>query len=274
MRAIRFLALLIVLVGNTATALPTIPASRCNACSDEQFEQRAIGLGLGTRYLYDFTGRQLRAFAVTREPAPGGGYIYEAVEQAVPVEYMTYFNKVSDYRQRHGTLKLVVTVNLANVPGPHGNMSVYDLYNRAGAEASLGRWLAAFIASQAANSDAGQRMIDIQRDGSQVRLQEDPVSAKIFVNFKNGRAEFELSDNGASCRLLPDTASDSDDNPIPGSRSRFSDLPYSFPGGRTSSNYQEFMALVQRLGIPVGSGSGMWACSAVDGVGESCRLVR
>lgn len=274
MRAICFLALLFLLVCNTATALPTIPASRCNACSDEQFEQRAIGLGLGTRYLYDFPGRQLRAFAVTREPAPGGGFVYSAVEQLVSAEYMTYFNKVTDYRQRYGNLKLVVTVNLANVPGPHSNMSVYDLYNRAGAEASLGRWLAAFIASQAVNSEAGQRMIDIQRDVSQVRLQDDPVTAKIFVNFKNGRAEFELSNNGSSCRLLPDTASDSDDNPIPGGRGHFSELPYSFPGGRTSSNYQEFMALVQRLGIPVGSGSGMWACTAVEGVGESCRLVR
>lgn len=257
-----------------ALALPTVSAVRCDACTDEQFEQRAIGLGVGNRYLYDFTGKQLRAYGVSREPAPGGRYIYEAIEQSVPAEYVAFFNKASDYRQRYGSLKLVVTVNLPNVPGPHGNMSVFDIYGSAAGANALGNWLANFVATQAANSDAGQRMIDMKNDGSQVRFQEEPMSAKIFVNFKNGRAEFELSDNGETCTLVPNSAKDVNGNPIPGSRSQFSDLPYNFPGGSTSSNYREFMELVQRLGIPVGTSSGMWACSSVAGLGETCRLVR
>lgn len=266
--------LFLAMLSGRALALPTVPAVRCDACTYEQFEQRAIGVGVGDRYLYDFTGRQLKLFKVSREPAPGGRFLYEAIEQAVPTEYIAFFNKASEYRQRYGSLKLVVTVNLPNVPGPHGNTSAFDVYGSAGGATSLGNWLATFIATAAANSDAGTRMVDMKNDGSQVRFQEEPLSAKVFVNFKDGRAEFELSENGETCRLIPNTVFDSNGNPIPGSRSQFSDLPYNFPGGTTSSNYQEFMELVQRLGIPVGTSSGMWACSSVAGLGETCRLVR
>jgi hypothetical protein len=192
----------------------------------------------------------------------------------VSAEYVAFFDKAADYRQRYGSLKLVVTVNLPNIPGPHAGMSVFDIYGSANGAAHLGNWLAAHIATAAANSDAGARMIDMKNDSSQVRFQEEPLSAKVFVNFKNGRAEFELSENGETCRLVPNTAQDSNGNPIPGSRNQFSELPYSFPGGATSSNYREFMELVQRLGITVGTSQGMWACSSVPGLGETCRLVR
>jgi hypothetical protein len=272
----KFLVFLLVSMMSTsqALALPTVLAIRCDTCTDEQFEQRAIGLGSGIHYLYDFSGQQLRSFKVSREPAPGGKFVYEAIEESVPAEYVAFFNKASDYRQRYGSLKLVVTVNLPQVSGPHSGMSVFDVYETAGSSANLGNWLARFVSTAAANNDAGQRMIDMKNDGSQVRFQEDPLTAKIFVNFKDGRAEFELSENGETCRLVPNTVFDTHNNPIPGSRSQFSELPYNFPGGRTSASYQEFMELVQRLGIPVGTSSGMWACTSVAGLGETCRLVR
>ena len=117
-------------------------------------------------------------------------------------------------------------------------------------------------------------MVDTKRDGSPVNFQEDAVNAKIFVNFRNGTAEFELSENGGTCRLTAGTVYDSEGRPIPGDRSQISQLPYVFPGGAASSNYQDFLAQIRRLGIPIGVSSGMWACVSVPGVGERCQLVR
>lgn len=273
-RILVVLALLPQAIALPVLAMPTVTAVRCDACTYRQLEQRAIGLGVGERYLYDFSNQQLHLFQVSSEPAPDGRYRYEAVVLAVPVEYMSYFNKVLDYRRRFGSTQLIATVNLPQAPGPYSSMNVFDLYRNASSATAFGNWLAAFVMNEGANNPAAQKMAEIAASKGHVDLQEDAVEVHVFVNFRNGKAQFKLTKNGQGADLIPGTGYDSESNPIPANRSQIVELPYVFAGGTTSSNYQDFLALIRGLGIPIGNRSGAWACVSVAGLGERCQLIR
>lgn len=108
MKKISPIAATILMAAGTALAtLPDIAATRCDACTDQQFETMAISLGTGKKYLYDFTGRSLRYYQVSREPKAGGGFLYGALEIGADPASLTYFDDSLAYRDRYGAFSKV-----------------------------------------------------------------------------------------------------------------------------------------------------------------------
>ena len=249
-----------------------IRALRCTGCSDEPFEQMAIGAGIGKRWLYDFTGGQLRAYLISREPNGRGGFSYEALPLSVEAVYQTLFDRARAVYRSNGSLSKSVVLTLVGAPGTQGlpNDSVFGLFNSRSGMAAFGQWLARYM---------GQQGIPVSPDASEIQalivanpkieFTGDKTRLKVTVIFKDGSAEFELNHDEKKYNYLPGTALDADNGRIPESASQIERSNHLFPGGEQSSAYQGFLSLMQYWRLPVGTGG--WVCTEVTAGGSSAR---
>lgn len=275
-----FLALLLA----AASAAPAfaqsgdIRALRCHGCSDPQFEQAAIGAGLGKRWLYDFAGGELRAYLVGREPNGTGGFFYEAVPLPVEAVYQTLFDRALAVYRGNGSLSKSVELTLVGAPGTegHANDSVFSLFNSRGGMATFGQWLGRYM---------GQQNIPVSPDAAEVQalmlanpkieFTGDKARLRVTVKFKDGEARFELDQDGKTYNYVSGTALDADNGRIPESASQIGSHNYPFPGGEQSSAYQGFLSLMQFWRVPIGAGG--WLCTEVTGGGgvdRNCYIQR
>lgn len=275
-----FLALLLA----AASAAPEfaqsgdIHALRCHGCSDPQFEQAAIGAGLGKRWLYDFAGGELRAYLVGREPNGTGGFFYEAVPLPVEAVYQTLFDRAWAVYRGNGSLSKSVVLTLAGAPatGGHSDDSVFTLFN---SDVGMGRfntWLAQYMAQQGipVSPDASEIQTLIVSNPT-IKFAGDYKRVGVRVIFKDGQAQFELEDDEAAYRFKPGSAWDSDGRKIPESPSQIGQGEYRFPHGEQSQDYQNYLSLIRYWGVPIGNGG--WICTEVTGGGSverGCRLGR
>ena len=275
-------AMLSALSGTASATLPDITATRCDGCTEQQFETKAISLGTGKKYLYDFTGRKLRHYQVSREPKMGGGYLYEAIELGADPAYLAYFGDSLAYRDLYGTFAKTVVINLLAAPntGGHASDSVFSLFLSSEGATNFGSWLGGYFASQGipvSFPDAAERLDGLIRDvpGITYTGTGDDMRLVVVVEFKDGEATFDLTDNEKRYKLRPGTAIDSDGHPIPENAGQVRPVPYGFPGGPGSSNYLNFQSLMGFYGIPIGSGG--WSCGTASGGGSSsvnCVYIR
>lgn len=270
------------LLVSTAFAAPAraqgdIVATRCNACSDMQFEQMAIGAGNGKRWLYDFAGGELRAYQVGREPNGSGGFFYEAISLPVEAVYRTLFDRALAVYRSHGSLSKSAVVTLVGAPGvgSQADASVFTLFNSPGGMTTFGLWLAQYLGQ---NIDVAPPASEIQAlsvANPKIEFTGDKTRLKVTVIFKDGRAEFELNHDEKKYNYLPGTAFDERNARIPESASQIGTHNNPFPGGEQSSAYQGFLSLMQYWRISIGAGG--WICETVTGGGSvqrNCHLDR
>lgn len=265
-------AMLSTLSGTASATLPDITATRCDGCTELQFEAKAISLGMGKKYLYDFTGRKLRHYQVSREPKMGGGYLYEAIELGADPAYLAYFGDSLAYRDLYGTFAKTVVINLLAAPntGGHANDSVFSLFLTREGSTNFGSWLGGYFASQGipvSFPDAAERLDALIRDVPGVTYSDDGKRLVVVVEFKDGEATFDLTESEKRYKLRPGSAIDSDGHPIPENAGQVGPVPYGFPGGSGSSNYLNFQSLMGIYGIPIGSGG--WSCGTGSAGGSS-----
>lgn len=277
-----FSALLLAAIAAPAAAtLPDISAKSCNGCSEMQFESKAISFGVGKRYLYDFSGRTLRYYQVNREPKPGGGYLYEAIEIGADPAYLAYFDQSLNYRDQYGSFSKTLYISLPGLAnaGGHSNDSVFSVVSANGG-ASFGAWLGQYLATNSSLinlPDSIGRLNALIQVSPGIKYDENPKTSIVVVDFRDGVATFQVTDDIRVFKLKPDTARDSDQNPIPSTPGQISYSPYVFPGGAGSSNFSNFGSLMNSFGIPIGTNKGSWNCGTAAAAGSSsrtCVLVR
>ncbi|HJU38877.1 MAG TPA: hypothetical protein VJ724_04840 [Tahibacter sp.] len=249
-----------------------IRATRCNACGDMQFEQAAIGQGVGKRWLYDFANGELRAYQVGREPNGGGGFFYEAVQLPVEAVYQTLFDRALDVYRRNGSLAKSVTLTLVGAPGTEGHAddSVFDLFNSRSGMATFSLWLARYMQQQGipVSPDASEIQALVVAN-PKIEFTGDKTRVRVLVVFKDGQAEFDLSATEKSYGYVSGTALDANNGRIPESASQLTTYNHLFPGGVQSSSYLGFLSLMQYWRVPIGTGG--WLCTEVEGGGSVAR---
>ena len=116
-------AALCVLLPHAASA--AVSAARCSGCSTElAWQQKAIGQGAGSRYVYDFASRQLRKYQVASEYEPElHRYVSFATPLNVEPAYAGYFLDAADVREQIGGLSKAIVVNLGGTTGGHAHDS-------------------------------------------------------------------------------------------------------------------------------------------------------
>jgi len=258
--------------GPALAVLPNITATACNGCSETQFETKAISLGTGKRYLYDFSGRTLRYYQVSREPKPGGGYLYEAIELGADPAYLSYFDGSIEYRDMYGAFSKTAVINLQLAPntGGHANDSVFSLFLTSSGSNNFGTWLGEYFVSQGipiSSPDAAQRLDGLIRAVPGITYTDDGKRLIVVVVFKDGEATFDLTDSEQRYKRRAGSAIDSDGHPIPENPSQVQTVPYPFPGGTGSSNFINFQSLMTFYRFPIGTGG--WRCGTASGGGGS-----
>lgn len=263
--------------GRSFAALPDITASACNGCSEVQFESKAIGRGTGQHYLYDFGGRTLRYYQVVREPKPGGGYLYEAIELGADPAYLSYFDDALEYRDMYGGFHKNMVINLQQAPntGGHANESVFNLFLTDVGSTNFGIWLGQYVSTQ--SPDAAARLDGLIRaiPGITFTGPDDSKQLVVVVEFTDGEATFDLTASEKRYKRRLGESIDSDGHSIPDSPDSISPLRYSFTGGPTSASYISFQSLMNYYLGPIGSGG--WRCGTAVGGGDSsttCVLIR
>src|SRR5690606_24744558 len=146
--------------------------------------------------------------------------------------------------------------------------------------ASFGAWLGQYLATNSSLinlPDSIGRLNALIQGSPGIKYDENPKTSTVVVDFRDGVATFQVTDDIRVFKLKPDTARDSDNNPIPSTPGQIGYGDYVFPGGAGSSNFINFRTLMQGFGIYPGTSRGSWKCGTATGGGSSrqtCVLVR
>lgn len=273
-------AMVSALAFGTTTAQADVRATKCPACTEMQLEQKAIGLGIGTKYLYDLTASAMRAFYVSREPNASGGYVYDVYEVDVEPAYQAIFQKAKAVYASGGTLARSVVLGLPGAPNTSGHStdSVFGLFNSSNGSTIFGDWLGAYFSQQNIPVSVPQGTVELTQvilANPTVEFTGDEARVDVTVTFKDGRAEFVLSKDQKRYTYVSGSARDSNGNVIPETKSQVSPYPYSIPGGENNPSYGGWGTLMQYWGVPTGAGG--WKCGVASGGGSSsytCVLER
>lgn len=250
-------------------------AHPCAGCTEAQFEQTAIGKGLGFHYLYDFPRKQFRKYEVIREPNGNGNYRYEANLQSVEAEAMALFNKAEYvYSTGGGTLtrSVVLTLPQAVGAGNHANDSAFDLARTNGGAKQFGDWLAQYLQSQNIPADAAigtKELEDLRRANPAITFTGKKMRIHVRVKFKDGEAELEITEDEQSYNLK--ALYDDQGNPIPRALDQARGIHYDFDDPNSAAA-RGFESLFLHWGVPIGTGG--WRCGvAVGGDGRSITCI-
>lgn len=270
-----FFALLVLALPAREAAAQTadIVANRCAGCvSEVQWQQRAIGAGLGAQYVYDLPTRTLKKYMVTREYEPElRRYNFFASGQTVEPAYATYFVRASNEFQRSGTFEKAIIVDLptATNTGGHSGDSVFTMFERSGDVTLFGDWLGQYLSNIPLEPSAAE-VQDLIRAYPGIRFSSNRMRVTVTVKFKDGRAEFVLSDDEERYEYKEESAKDKDGNTIPSSVTNIRRGPYQydFPRGEASESYQSFWQLIRRIWRQ----ESRWVCGIVvgGGIGRTC----
>lgn len=247
-----------------------VSASKCSGCSTElAWQQKAIGQGVGARYVYDFTSRQLRKYQVASEYEPElHRYVSFATPLNVEPAYVTYFLDAASARDQIGSLSKSIVVELGATTGGHSGDSIFDMFHESGGPDTFGQWLGDYLQHVPLHPDAA-RLQDIALANPGIHFTSDPIRVTVVVNFRDGYAKFELYDDEHRYTYVDGSARDQNNNRIPARPSAIGHDPYTFPNGRTSSNYREFMELINQWNL-----THRWSCGTAQGGGlESVTCV-
>jgi len=263
-------AALCVLLPHAASA--AVSAARCSGCSTElAWQQKAIGQGAGSRYVYDFASRQLRKYQVASEYEPElHRYVSFATPLNVEPAYADYFLDAADVREQIGGLSKAIVVNLGGTTGGHAHDSVFDMFHESGGPDTFGDWLGDYLGDVPPHPDPAPALLQaLALANPGIHFTSDPMRLTVVVNFHDGHAKFELYDDEHRYTYVDGSARDENNNPIPARPSAIGHDPYTFPGGRTSSNYREFMELINQWLL-----THRWSCGTAQGGGlESVTCV-
>ncbi|MGN6519340.1 MAG: hypothetical protein ACTHK2_07955 [Dokdonella sp.] len=263
-----FAVALCALLPHAASA--AVSAARCSGCSTElAWQQKAIGQGAGPRYVYDFGSRQLRKYQVASEYEPElHRYVSFATPLNVEPAYADYFLDAASASEQIGGLSKTIVVDLAQTTGGHSNDSIFDMFHESGGPDTFGGWLGDYLAGVPLNPDVAQlQALALANPG--IHFTSNPIRLIVVVNFRNGYAKFELFDDERRYLYVDGSARDQNNNKIPARPRAIGSDPYTFPGGRTSSNYREFMELINRWNL-----THRWSCGTAQGGGmESVTCV-
>lgn len=261
---IAFVALLILCSFNPKQALaqsplPDIVATACNACTFAGYEAKAIGLGMGRHYIYDFSNRRLRHYEITREGGTGGRPGWVASLLPINPAYEQYFINSVAHRELYGSFVKAVIVNLPGSSGHgHASDSVYDLFRDGSSATTFGQWLGQYLRqTDAAAANAEGLVVD--KPG--ITYTEDQKRVTVLVEFGDGEAEFVLDEYNKKYTLKKGSAIDSDGNTIPHSLNDVSVLGYRFRGGLESSNARNLRGLIDRFDT---TRIGSWSCGTAS----------
>ena len=266
LKAIYGAALFGIFTSLPAGAVSMIQATTCSGCTTEvQWEQRAIGQGVGQRYLYDFSSRTLRKFDVVRSYEPElRRYTYFASPLTVEPAYSTYFMHATDVWSGTGGLAKSVIVDLPHdVNSGRSGDSVFDMFHYSGGATQFGDWLGTYMHDIPLRPGA-QAVQNLMAQNPGITFASDPARINVTVTFQDGRAEFKISDDEQRYTLVPNSAKDADGNTIPASRDGLVRRTVDFPHGPTSSSYRGWDELMQWWALHQ-----HWTCGTASGMGES-----
>lgn len=136
------LALGCVLAGNAEAS-----STRCEACSDSQFREKAKQLGVGEHVITSFSTNQVKIFRVWdgANGEPGVPSVLVVQPVSVTPSIQGAFDDIHRfYLQTNTTMKAAVSVRGADlgVPGLTGSTTAYDVMRNANLRAQLGDRLA------------------------------------------------------------------------------------------------------------------------------------
>lgn len=271
LKAISGAALLGLFCAIPAGAVTLVTATNCANCTTEmQWQQMAIGQGVGQRYLYNFPSRQLRKYDVVRTYEPElHRYTYFASPLGVESGYSQYFFHAADVWSGTGGLAKAVVLNLPQAinSGRSGD-SVFDMFRTSGGATQFGDWLGGYMGQYPLNPDA-QQVRDLIVQNSGLTFASDPTRITVTVTFKDGRAQFKISDDEQRYTLVPDSAKDSDGNTIPASRDGLHHTTVDFPGGESSPSFRGWHDLLSAWwGVTLNT---HWVCGTASGGGTSSQ---
>lgn len=246
-----------------AVASAGVVATKCSGCGSElQWQQKAIGQGVGQRYLYDFSSRSLRKYDVvgTYEPELRR-YVYFATASGVESAYTAYFLDAADVVETSGGLAKAVIVDLqAAVGSGHSGDSVFDMFYASGGATTFGLWLGDYMTRipLEASVAAVQDLIQVNPG---ITFSSNPARIDVTVKFKDGFAEFKISADERRYELSK--AFDADGNQVV-YRDNLRSAHYDFPRGPNSPSYLGWDHIMWHWNL-----HGHWSCGTASGGGSS-----
>lgn len=287
MRLLRWLGFLALAASPFASAAAAgAIASGCNACTEAQYAQVARNLHNGNWIVYDLANNRLRKYAVTSEPAAGGGLTYFADPIAVASTDQTRFNLVRNlWNVNLHSLAYhrgVNAIDMRGVSGNTNNANGYDTILDSAIQHDMTQCMMTrcdLNAQQQVSETVARDFISVLNDVNGIFFKDNPISFTMTVTMNDGStATFEwkataaapvlVQVNNSSGAAIPMTVNQLG-NPQPpyGNRYDFYDHQSDLP---SFVNY-----LQERFNISVTAG-GTWrmSCGSVSGSpGVTCRFI-
>jgi hypothetical protein len=250
------------------SAVAAAEAVECNSCTGAQLYNRALNSGVGAHLFYDLTLGQISAWQTTREPAPGGKYLYGTEEISVPVIYQTIFNNLKTAVKVYGRAAVdsTITINPSSswpgFPERFANYNGYQVALTGAAQNEIGRWLENFNSSAYSSFfSALEKSIEgLEAAALTLVFNHDVFSITYNVTLKDGSVVTFDWKAGESAKMTK--AVDKNLNPIPLALGQVSGH-YLFTG--SPNGLTDWLSFMESMGVPVDVNPAMYTGTVTVG---------
>jgi hypothetical protein len=279
------LAVVVMFIASAAasSAQAAAVAVPCNACTSSEASQVARGKGAGVHYVYDFNNAVLRKFEVyiERDAVPGQ---YTTIVEELPVEagHANYFAMLVSARRDFGQLSSIV-VPITIGPGdvsPRGTdlsgIAATDVLRTGQIRGDLFDFILAqqnlIFSRNGLPSNVAANLVGLLQSLDKVFTQGELLNVTLKVTFSDGSKITLTLGDGGTVAIVPRTAWDRDNNPIPDANVVDFAGAFNFS---SSSTRERFVAVAEQYGIVISGPAGdklSLSCSW-DGTTLTCKFV-